>query len=118
VKSAAEKMDLRKTRIWMIVADVFAVAFVTVRTFEYQTLNTSWDSHAYGSVVWVLLSLHTVHLVTDLVDSLVLTVLMFTEHGDEPTRFVDVSENAFYWYFVVLTWLPIYAVLYWAPRLL
>jgi hypothetical protein len=31
-------------------------------------------------------------------------------------RFVEASENADYWYFVVLAWLPIYGVLYWAPR--
>jgi cytochrome c oxidase subunit I+III len=34
----------------------------------------------------------------------------------EGKRFVDVSENAVYWYFVVLSWLPIYAVIYGAPR--
>lgn len=116
VKSAAEKMDMARVRLWMIVADLFAVAFVVCRALEYGTLNVSWDSNAYGSVTWTLLSLHTLHLVTDLADSLVLTVLMFTRHGDKPTRFVDVSENAFYWYFVVLSWLPIYAVLYWVPR--
>ena len=32
-------------------------------------------------------------------------------------RFVDVSENTMYWYFVVLIWLPIYAVIYLAPRI-
>ena len=36
----------------------------------------------------------------------------------EEQRFVDVEENALYWYFVVLAWLPIYAVIYWAPRLM
>ena len=41
---------------------------------------------------------------------------MFTRHG-RGKRFVDVSENAFYWYFVVLAWLPIYAVVYLVPRL-
>jgi heme/copper-type cytochrome/quinol oxidase subunit 3 len=46
----------------------------------------------------------------------VLTVLMFTGPISQ-TRFVDVSENAFYWYFVVLSWLPIYALIYFAPRL-
>jgi len=34
----------------------------------------------------------------------------------EQKRFSDVSENAFYWYFVVLAWLPIYALLYITPR--
>jgi heme/copper-type cytochrome/quinol oxidase subunit 3 len=28
-----------------------------------------------------------------------------------------VSESAFYWYFVVLVWLPLYVVIYWVPRL-
>ena len=46
-----------------------------------------------------------------------IAVLMFTRHG-RGTRFSDVKDNAFYWYFVVLTWLPIYGVIYWAPRLI
>jgi cytochrome c oxidase subunit III len=118
VKKAAENMDMPKVRVWMVIADLFAIAFVVVRVFEFGALNVSWDSNAYGSVTWTLLGLHTVHLVTDLMDSLVLTAMMFTHHGYEAKRFVDVSENCFYWYFVVLSWLPIYAVLYWSPRLL
>lgn len=35
----------------------------------------------------------------------------------ESKRFVDVGENVLYWYFVVLSWLPIYAVIYIAPRI-
>lgn len=116
VKNAAEKMEINKVRLWIVVADLFAIAFVVVRAFEYRELHVSWDSNAYGSITWTLLSFHTFHLVTDLIDSIVLTVLMFTRHGREPKRFVDAAENAFYWYFVVLSWLPIYAVVYWAPR--
>ena len=62
------------------------------------------------------MGLHTAHLLTDVVDTGVLTALMFTRHA-RGRRFVDVSENAFYWYFVVLVWLPLYAVIYWVPRL-
>jgi cytochrome c oxidase subunit III len=118
VSKAAEEMDIGKVRIGMVVADLLAVAFVVVRVFEFEHLNVSWDSNSYGSITWTLLGLHTIHLVTDLADSIVLTAMMFTRHGQEPKRFVDVSENCFYWYFVVFSWLPIYAVLYWAPRLL
>ena len=59
--------------------------------------------------------LQTTHIATDVADTAVLAALMFTRDG-RGRRFVDVSENAFYWYFVVLTWLPIYAVVYLAPR--
>jgi cytochrome c oxidase subunit 3 len=115
-KRAAERLDLPKVRLWMTVCMLVSVAFLTVRVFEFQTLNTHWDSDAYGSIVWMLLGLHTTHLITDAYDSLVLTVLMFTGPL-EGKRFVDVSENAGYWYFVVLSWIPIYAVIYWGARL-
>jgi heme/copper-type cytochrome/quinol oxidase subunit 3 len=41
---------------------------------------------------------------------------MFTRHVNAK-RFSDVSDNAFYWYFVVGAWVPLYALLYGAPRL-
>ena len=115
-KNAAERKDLRKIRLWIVIADLFAIAFVVVRAFEFRELAVSWDVSAYASVTWTLLGFHTLHLFTDLLDSLVLTALMFTHHGEQPKRMVDVSENAFYWYFVVLCWPPIYVVLYWSPR--
>lgn len=114
-KKAAEKLDLHKVRVWIVVSTAFALAILLVRVFEFPALNTRWDSQAYGSVLWMLMALHTVHLLTDAYDTLVLTVLMFTGPL-EGKRFSDVSDNAMYWYFVVLSWLPIYAVVYWAPR--
>jgi heme/copper-type cytochrome/quinol oxidase subunit 3 len=114
-KRAAEKFDLRRVQLWMVVCIAFAIAFNIVRIFEFKSLNVWWDQDAYGSVVWALLGFHTVHIVTDLLDTLVLTVLMFTGPL-EAKRFVDVEENASYWYFVVGSWLPIYALIYFAPR--
>jgi cytochrome c oxidase subunit III len=115
-KAAAEKYDLAAVRLWMVVAMIGGAAFLVVRGFEFTTLGVSWDSNAYGSVVWVLMALHTTHLATDFLDSGVLTVLMFTRHGRELRRFVDISENGLYWYFVVASWIPIYLTVYFAPR--
>ena len=116
-KKAAEHVNLRGVRIWITVALLFALAFNIVRVFEFARLNVWWNENAYGSIVWFLLGLHTTHIVTDFLDSLVLAVLMFVGPVEEK-RFVDVSENSLYWYFVVLAWLPIYGVIYWAPRLI
>jgi heme/copper-type cytochrome/quinol oxidase subunit 3 len=109
--------DLRKVRIGLLGMSLFGVLPLIVRWFEFPSLNVWWDSDAYGSVVWLLLGLHTTHLVTDVADTLVLTALMFTRHGHNGRRFSDVSDNAFYWDFVILTWLPIYFIIYWVPRL-
>jgi cytochrome c oxidase subunit III len=114
-KKAAEKEDLIKVRIGLLVSIVFAIAFIVIRVFEFGALNCNYDTNAYGSAVWTLLGLHTIHLVTDFLDTVVLTALMFTKKVNG-RRFSDVSDNAFYWWFVVLVWLPIYVVLYWVPR--
>jgi heme/copper-type cytochrome/quinol oxidase subunit 3 len=114
-KRAAERQDLITVRIGLLVSLVFAVAFTVIRFFEFGTLNCNYNTNAYGSVVWTLLGFHTAHLITDLIDTAVIIALMFTDKI-EGKRFVDVSENAFYWYFVVLAWLPIFVVIYLAPR--
>lgn len=116
-RRAADRVDLAKVRLWMVVALAFGAAFNLVRVFEFANLNVRWDTNAYGSIVWLLLGLHTLHIATDFLDTMVLAALMFIGPVEEK-RFVDVSENSGYWYFVVLSWLPIYGVIYWAPRLI
>jgi cytochrome c oxidase subunit III len=114
-KRAAEAFDLPKARLWLVVLTLVGAVTLVLRAFEYTQLNCRWDDNAYGSIVWVLLSLHTMHVATDVVDSAVLTALMFIGPVTE-RRFVDTSENSLYWYFIVAWWIPIYLTIYWAPR--
>ena len=112
----ARALDRRGVQIGMVIMSLIAVVLLVIRGFEFAHLNTRWDTDAYGSVVWLILALHTTHLATDAGDTIVLTVLMFTRHAT-PRRFSDVTDNVFYWNFVVLAWLPIYFLLDWTPRL-
>jgi cytochrome c oxidase subunit 3 len=114
-KIAAEKFDLAKVKLLLPICVLFGLAFIVVRALEFTTLGVGWDTNAYGSIVWFILGLHTTHILTDVVESMVLTALMFTGHV-KPKRFVDVSENALYWDFIILWWLPVYVTLYLAPR--
>jgi cytochrome c oxidase subunit 3 len=113
----AEQQDLLKVQVGLVVMSILGIAPLIVRIFEFKALNVSWDSNAYGSIVWTLLGLHATHIITDLVDTLVLAALMFTRHGNNLRRFGDVQDNAMYWNFVVAAWLPIYFCIYWIPRL-
>jgi heme/copper-type cytochrome/quinol oxidase subunit 3 len=116
LKRRAEQYDLKAVRIGMILMSLIGVALVPLRLYEFAHLNVQWDTNAYGSAVWGLLGLHTTHLVTDLVDTIVLAALLFSRHGNHARRFVDTAENAMYWNFVVLAWLPVYVIIYWVPR--
>lgn len=112
----AEQQNLSKVRIGMIMMSVMGIVPLIVRVFEFQSLNVRWDDNAYGSVLWMLLGLHTTHILTDVGETLVLTALMFTRHANNLRRFGDVQDGALYWNFVVLTWLPIYGCIYWLAR--
>jgi len=116
VKRAAMRADLRWMRIWLAAALALSLVFLGLRVLEFDTLNVRWDTDAYGSAVWLLMGFHTVHLLTDTYDSIVLLTLFHTGPL-EGKRLVDASENTDYWYFVVASWIPIYLVIYWAPRL-
>jgi cytochrome c oxidase subunit III len=117
VEKWARAYDMAKVRIGIVVMTLLGIAPLVVRAFEFPALRERWDADAYGSISWFILGLHTTHLLTDVGDTIVLAVLMFTPHGGVPKRFTDISDNAFYWHFVVLSWLPLYFVLYWLPRI-
>jgi heme/copper-type cytochrome/quinol oxidase subunit 3 len=116
LKRAAERKDLRTAQKYLLAMSGVGILLCLIRVFEFPSLNVMWTDNAYGSILWALLFLHTTHIVTDLGDTLVLTALMFTRHGAEARRFVDVAENAMYWRFVWVCWLPIYLLIYWLPR--
>jgi len=111
----ARKGDVRAVQIGLVAVSLFGIANIVIRYFELLHLNTDWSIDAYGSAVWTLMGLHVLHLLTDVVDTVVLTILFFTSLV-EGKRFQDAEENAAYWYFVVGFWIPIYLVIYWAPR--
>lgn len=116
VKRAAERYDLAAVRRGLVVMSLIVVPLVVLRWFELLGLNVWWYDNAYGSVLWLLLFLHTLHLLTDWGDTLVLTALMHTGHGEESKSFVDTSENALYWRFIWGSWLVIWPLIYLLPR--
>ena len=117
IKKAAKAGDVPAIRRLMLVMIGAGLVLLTIRGFEFNSLNCRWTDDAYSSVIWALLLLHTIHLMTDWGDTIVLGALMYTPVGYEGRRQVDTDENALYWRYVWLLWVPIYLMIYWVPRL-
>jgi heme/copper-type cytochrome/quinol oxidase subunit 3 len=116
-KGASRRMDSSVAVVGLAVCVAWELVLCGIRFFEFGALNVSYDTNAYGSIVWTLLGYHTAHLITDAGDSVVL--LWFALRGPlDGHRLVDITENAVYWYFVVLAWIPVYLLIYVAPRII
>ncbi|HYG05760.1 MAG TPA: hypothetical protein VD865_05045 [Stenotrophomonas sp.] len=115
VSRAGKAQALWPVRISLVLITAIGVALLALRGYEMHAMNVRWDQNAYGSIVWALLVLHTVHLATDVFDSGVLAVMAWLKPMDG-RRYSDVADNALYWHFIVWSWVVLYAVIYWSPR--
>jgi len=116
IKKAAEACDSERVRKLLPIPVAIGLLLFVIRAFEFPSLNVSWWENAYGSIMWALLLLHTTHILTDWVDTVVLAALSRTPLIYDKRKLIDVAENSMYWRFVWLTWLPIYVMIYWLPR--
>jgi cytochrome c oxidase subunit 3 len=117
VQIQARKCDRAKTQIGLIVLTLVGVAAIVLRALEFTTLNCRWDSNAYASTIWVLIGVHTGHLITEWIETITLTGVAFTP-SLEGTRFVDVTLNSDYWYFVAVAALIVDFIIYGTTRFL
>lgn len=102
-------------RIGVTAMAVAGLLLIALRFMEFPHLNVRWDQNAYGSAVWLLMVMHTLHLITDVADTIIFDIWLFT-HDVTHEQFSEVYDNCGYWSFVVVSWLPIYALVYWGPR--
>lgn len=114
-RRAAHALDLPGVRLFLSIAVLLSVVAVILRGFEFGALNVRWDQYAYGSAAWILVGMHTTLLVVDLVESAVITAMMF-RRDVEQKHYTDVEESALYQFFLSLSWVPVYTMVYLGPR--
>jgi cytochrome c oxidase subunit III len=113
---AAKRYDLGAVRIGLTIATAFALAIVGLRAWELLvSLNVKWDTNAYGSVQWLVLGAHATLLAVELVE-IGGMMLIFWLAPVEEKHMSDVADMVFYWFFMILSWLPLYVLCFWLPR--
>jgi cytochrome c oxidase subunit 3 len=117
VQKRAPAGDRTAIRNGLFVLALFAILATVLRVFEFTSLNCRWTDNAYASTVWVLIGMHSGHLVTELIETLVLFAVALTPRM-EGTRLADAAINSDYWYFVVVSGLLMDFVIYGTTRFL
>ena len=115
VYRTGEDLNFKGVRTAQLVFAIFSLAALLMRGFEFGHLHVRWDETAYGSVVWATMVFHSTLLLTDTVETCMVSVLTFKGPW-ETKRFADAQIGGFYWTFTVLAWIPLYVALYLYPR--
>jgi cytochrome c oxidase subunit I+III len=114
---AARRLDAVAVRRWLWVGTAASLLATAIRFAELSALNAPFDLNAYSSAVWAVLVTHLTLLIADVFETGT-AAMIFTLRREEPKHFPDASDNSFYWYFLALSWVPGYVVVYWLPRVI
>lgn len=111
---AARRLDVGGVKLWLLVSSLIALTIPVIRWYELWSLNVRWDSNAYGSAAWLLVGTHATLLLLDVADTVGLALFYWLKRM--PIKAMsDTADNAFYWYFMVGIWVPIYLIVYVGP---
>ena len=116
-KTRAKHLDLAGVRRGLIACSVLGAVSFGLRFTEFFALNTRWDSHAYGSIAWFIVGAHAFLQLLDVADTVGLAAIA-VKGPWEAKHFINTTDNSNYWYFLALTWIPLYALVFLGPRFL
>jgi cytochrome c oxidase subunit 3 len=114
---SARRMDEKKIKILLVVTLLFNIAAIVLRFYEFDSLLFKWDDNAYGSIIWVILGTHLLHLFAMCAEDIFLLSWTAVE-GLDKKHALDITVTAVYWYWIVGTWIFLYALVYLTPRFL
>jgi heme/copper-type cytochrome/quinol oxidase subunit 3 len=90
------------------------ISVLACRWIILSNLGYKWSDHAYGSVIWTIFGLHLLHVIAATCEC----GLIFFYCAVWPMtkkKYLDTRCCAVYWYFVVITWLPFYVIVFLGP---
>jgi heme/copper-type cytochrome/quinol oxidase subunit 3 len=114
VDRAAKRMDLEAVRRGMLICSGLIVLMTVLRGFEFGALKVRWDTSAYGSAAWATLVAHGTLLLLEMAETLAITLLLFGPEVED-RDLSGVNDNALYWYFLTLAWIPLYVIVFLTP---
>lgn len=111
---AALRQEKSEAVLGMSLCVLVGIVFLAIRATNVAHLGYKWSDHAFGSIVWVVLGLHSFHTLTASGENSMLLIYAALRPMTRK-RFLDFRCGAVYWYFVIISWLPFYFFIYVQP---
>jgi cytochrome c oxidase subunit III len=114
---SARRRDVRSVKIAVTITLLFNIAAVVIRYYEFDALHFKWNDNAYGSITWMILGLHLLHIIVLGCEDIYLLLWTFTKDLDEKHA-LDLTVTAVYWYWIVGMWVLLFPIVYLVPRMI
>jgi cytochrome c oxidase subunit 3 len=108
---AAERGDLETLRRWLAATVALGGVFLANQGLEYAANSFSISSHSYGSIYYLMTGLHGLHVLAGLL-AMTLLVIRASVDSDSEAQEPTVAVVSYYWHFVDVVWIGLYATLY------
>jgi cytochrome c oxidase subunit 3 len=108
---AAERGDVKKLRLWIVISFLMGLEFVLGQGYEYAHLGFSPKTHAYGSVYFITTGFHGLHVIGGLVAFIFLLARTYAGRFT-PQKATSAIVVSYYWHFVDIVWIALYTTIY------
>jgi heme/copper-type cytochrome/quinol oxidase subunit 3 len=110
-EAAIRRGSQRGLRVGLLISAVMGLAFVAYTFFAFQDLTFGWRDNAYGSIFYLIVGLHILHVVVGLCMNAVVQIKAW-QGKFTATRHTSVEVFGLYWHFVDAVWLFVFLSLF------
>jgi cytochrome c oxidase subunit III len=112
---AAEKGDVFALRRWFTITFVMGLIFVLGQANEYRHLvheGITMQADGYGSMFYLTTGFHGLHVSGGLV-AFIVYMIRTTMGRFTPAQATSAIVVSYYWHFVDIVWIALFAMIYW-----
>ncbi|AEV82545.1 cytochrome B [Actinoplanes sp. SE50] len=112
---AAEKGDVFALRRWFTITFVMGLIFVLGQANEYRNLvheGVKLNGDGYGSMFYLTTGFHGLHVTGGLI-AFIIYMIRTTMGRFTPAQATSAIVVSYYWHFVDVVWIALYAMIYW-----
>ncbi|GAA2627497.1 MULTISPECIES: aa3-type cytochrome oxidase subunit III [Paractinoplanes] len=112
---AAEKGDVHALRRWFTITFVMGLIFVLGQANEYRNLvheGIKLNGDGYGSMFYLTTGFHGLHVTGGLI-AFIVYMIRTTMGRFTPAQATSAIVVSYYWHFVDIVWIALFAMIYW-----
>ena len=112
---SARKRKAGAVKVLVLITLAFNLVAIIIRYYEFDSLHFKWNDNAYGSITWMILGMHLLHLIVMICEDTYLAIWTLKK-GLDDKHALDLTVMAVYWYWIVAVWVVLFPILYIFPR--